>query len=219
MLNVIELSVLFLIVFAMGEVAYRLFKINAEYTRKWSHIASGILSLSFPYFLQTWQMVGVICLLFTIILMLSSRFKFLPSINSVDRQTFGSFLFPLAVFVSFFSSVYFKHSVYFYLPVLILAICDLLAAIVGKRWPIRKIKLNKETKSLGGYLAFVVSALMILTVFMGLKIVMFTPILVLLPLFWAFVELISPKGTDNITIPISVILGLILAGIGTVTPL
>lgn len=218
MLRVVELSILFLIVFAIGEVAYRLFKVNAEYTRKWSHIASGILSLSFPYFLQTWQMVGLICLLFTIILTLSSRYRFLPSINSVDRQTFGSFLFPLAVFVSFFSSNYFNHSAFFYLSVLILAICDLLAAIIGKRWPIMKIKLNKETKSLGGFFAFVGSALIILLVFINLKLLVFTPILMFLPLFWAFVELISPKGTDNISIPISVILGLFLTGIGS-TPL
>lgn len=219
MLRVLELSVLFLIVFTIGEVAYRVFKVNAEYTRKWSHIASGILSLSFPYFLQTWQMVGLICFLFTIILMLSSRYKFLPSINSVERQTFGSFLFPLAVFVSFFSSVYFKHSTYFYLSVLILAVCDLLAAVIGKRWPIVKIKLNREIKSLGGFFAFVGSALAILLVFVSLKLLVFTPILMLLPLFWAFIELISPKGTDNISIPISVILGLFLTGLGTGAPL
>ncbi|HEY1045950.1 MAG TPA: hypothetical protein VGF79_05885 [Bacteroidia bacterium] len=81
-----------------------------------------------------------------------------------------------------------------------------------------KIKLNKETKSLGGFFAFVGSALIILLVFINLKLLVFTPILMFLPLFWAFVELISPKGTDNISIPISVILGLFLTGIGS-TPL
>ena len=212
-LNVAELSLLFLVVFAIGEVAYRVFKVNSEYTRKWSHIASGILSLTFPYFLETWQMVGAICLLFTIILVLSKHYKFLPSINSVNRKTYGSFLFPLAVFISYLSMVVFIQPVCFFLPVLILAICDLLAAIVGKRWPIIKIKFNKESKSLGGYLAFVFSAILILTVFVYLKLLNFSPLLFSLPLFWAFVELISPKGTDNISIPIAVILGLFLTGV------
>lgn len=212
-LSVVELSVLFLIVFAIGEVAYRVFKVNSEYTRKWSHIASGILALSFPYFLKTWQMVGLICFIFTVILLLSKRYKFLPSINSVERKTFGSFLFPLAVFVSYLSMVVFVQPVYFFLPVLVLAVCDLSAAIIGKRRPIVKIKLNKESKSLGGYVAFVLSAMLILMLFVHYNFLIFTPLLLLLPFFWAFVELVSPKGTDNISIPIAVILSLFLTGV------
>ncbi len=195
--------------FAIGEIAYRLLKVNAEYTRKWSHIASGCLALLFPIMIDDWVYVAVICSSFTLILLVSKPLGLLPSINAVDRKTYGSILFPLAVFISFFAYKFSGNQLaYYFLPVLTLAISDMLAAIVGKRFPIIPISSFNETKSLGGYLTFTISCVLIfITVnLLGEKLSMSS--ILLIPPFVACVELYSPKGADNLTIPMAVIAGL-----------
>lgn len=209
--NLLILSGLFLLVFAIGEVAYRIFKVPAEYTRKWSHIASGFLSLLFPVFFDNIWMVGIICGLFILVLNFSKPLGLLPSINNVDRKTYGSILFPAAVFISYAAyEMQGKNLLYFYLPVLTLAISDLCAALVGKRYPMVRLGFLREPKSLGGFLAFFCSAVILYAVFIYLGYHISVPAIVAVALLGAITELLSPKGFDNISIPLIVILGLML---------
>lgn len=205
------LSALFLAIFAIGEVAYRFFHVNAEYTRKWSHIASGFLSLLFPSFFHSILIVGVICALFALILNFSRPLGILPSINSVERKTYGSVLFPLAVFLSYMAyKLADNNLLYFYLPVLTLAICDLCAALVGKRFPIRRLTFIREPKSLGGFLAFFISAVILYVVFLCMGKNIGIGAIIAVALMGAVAELLSPSGFDNVSIPLVVILGLFI---------
>lgn len=209
--NLLILSGLFLLVFAIGEIAYRIYKVPAEYTRKWSHIASGALSLLFPVFFDNIRMVGLICALFILVLNFSKPLGLLPSINNVDRRTYGSILFPVAVFIAYAAyETQGKDLLFFYLPVLTLAISDLCAAMVGKRYPLRKLGFAGEPKSLGGFLAFFCSAALLYVVFIYLGYHISIPGLVIIALLGAITELLSPRGFDNISIPLIVILGLML---------
>lgn len=204
------LSALFLLVFAIGELMYHRFRVGADVTRKWSHVISGFLSLGFPVYLGELLSVAVICGAFLVLLSVSARLGFLRSINAVERKTFGSYLFPVAVFVSYGAYSWKGQVIYYYLPVLVLAISDMMAAMVGKRLPIYKPNGNK---SLGGYLAFVLSAFCIVW---GLTQLFFVPMhlpLLVAPFFWGIVEWISPSGTDNLSVPMVVIISLSIAGI------
>lgn len=207
--NVLILSAYFLMAFAIGEIGYRFFKIQPEYTRKWSHISSGFLALLFPFMIDDWLYVALICSSFTVILVASKPLGLLPSINAVNRKTYGSILFPLAVLISFWAYKFSGNQLAFYfLPVLTLAISDMLAAIVGKRFPIIPISSFNETKSLGGYLAFVISSVLIFISMSLFGEKLSTSSILLIPPMVACVELYSPKGADNITIPLAVITGL-----------
>lgn len=209
--NLLILSSFFLLVFAIGEIAYRVFKVRAEYTRKWSHIASGFLSLLFPYYFDSILWVGIICAIFLLFLYGSKQLKLLPSINAVERKTHGSILFPAAVFLSYCAYKWQGDElVYFYLPVMTLAICDLSAAIVGKSYPIIKIPVFNENKSLGGLLAFLISSLAMNAVFLCTGFPLSITSVCVVSLTAAIVELCSPHGIDNITIPASVIIVLYL---------
>ncbi len=209
--NIMLLSFFFLLVFAIGEIAFRYGHVNVEITRKWSHIGSGLLSLLFPVYFNSLWWVGVICGLFLLILLLSKSLNLLPSINRVSRQTYGSILFPVAVVISFWA--YIENSsdlLFYYLPVLTLSVCDLCAGLVGQRFPVRKINIYNENKSLGGFCAFVVSSFLLnsILIYAGLPV---TPLVFLLiPFVAAAIELLSPKGIDNITIPVSVIVLLLI---------
>jgi dolichol kinase len=205
------LSSYFLLVFVIGEICYRYLGAKAEYTRKWSHMASGFLSLLFPFYFQSALWVGIICGLFMMVLLLSKRFGLLPSINAVDRHTHGSALFPVAVFMAFCAYKLRQNElIYFYLPILTLAICDVCAALVGKAFPIKKIQVFGEKKSLGGFLAFIVSSVLLnYTLFLfDFRLPLVTVVAV--SVVAAVVELICPKGFDNIGIPLAVIVALYL---------
>lgn len=200
------LAVAFLTLFAVAEILYHYLKVKAEITRKLVHFGTGLLTLLFPVLLDDHWPVLFLCGSFAIILILSMRFNFLKSINAIDRASAGSICYPLAVYVCYLAFYYYnKQYVIFYVPILILAICDPVAALTGKRWPKGKFKIGPDNKTLLGTCMFVLSCFMLTTVLYGLSAPPFkTSTLAIsasLAILCAFSEAISPRGYDNLTIP------------------
>ena len=211
------LSLCFLALFGLAEYLYRGHKIRGEITRKIVHFGTGILTLLFPVFLVSHWQVLFLCGSFLLLLIASMKLKLLPSINAIDRVSYGSLLFPVAVYVCHLG--YFladKGPILFYLPILILAICDPLAALVGKRWPRGRYRVGRSRKTLSGSLAFFVASV-------GLSVLLFHALLpgevllwrslllsVLLSIFVTVIEAVSGRGTDNLTIPLGAVLALYL---------
>jgi dolichol kinase len=139
---IVWLSGCFLALFVTAELLYRFAHISAEYTRKLVHIGTGLLTLLFPVVLsEIWQ-VAVLCGSFLLLLVISLRTGWLPSINAVERKTAGSWLYPIVVLLCF---VYFRYMqaepkalfrplYYFYTPLLLLALGDPVAALAGSYW-------------------------------------------------------------------------------------
>ena len=184
-------------------------RVQAEYTRKIAHSMSTLLCLSVPVFFSSrWY-----ALLFVIgsfsILYIGKWKQFLPSIHSVERKTYGAFLLPVAIGISYYVSVLKQDNTFFILPVLILAISDPLACYFGTTY---KSKVLKSNKTVIGTLVFFWSSLIICTVillhqsadFKNFGIALFISVIA------SGIELISPHGSDNLTIPVSVILSLML---------
>ena len=214
LLHTLYLSVSFLVLFSVAELLYHKFHVQAEYTRKLVHFGTGLLTLLFPVFLSGHWWVLLLCASFALILIISLRFKLLPSINAIDRESAGSLLYPLSVYLCFLSYSYHKDLSYFYLPILILAICDPIAALSGKRWPLGQFKFGKNTKSLMGTGMFLFSALLVyyslhfLTSSQDLSIKLIFESLIIASTA-AFVEALSGRGYDNLTIPVTVLLCLL----------
>lgn len=210
LINSIWLAASFLGLFGFAELLYHYLHIKAEITRKLVHFGTGILTFLFPVFLSSHIWVLALCASFALILIVSLKFKLLPSINAVDRITWGSLCYPLAVYVCFvvyeFNG---KHSILFYLPILILAICDPLAALVGKRWPWGKYSIFGNHKSLAGSLVFFILACILSYIYIrnyaSLNMGVLFPAL-LIAFVAAIAEAISNKGFDNITIPMAVVI-------------
>jgi dolichol kinase len=208
-LNTAIMSGLFLLVFGLAEWAYLKLKIKVEFTRKFVHIASGMLCVSFPVFIQDKWLVLVLSTNFFILLLVSIKFNWLKAINKVERKTYGSFLFPVTIFVLYCFYDFSGELVYYYLPLLIFALSDPLGALVGKSYPLKSYILFGLSKSWGGSLVFFVSALIISLVYFGVfsdltayKI----GIAFAIALLSAITEGISFKGIDNITVPVVVAL-------------
>jgi dolichol kinase len=102
-----------------------------------------------------------------------------------------------------------KPFIWFYLPVMIMATADPLAAIVGQKWAVKKYKIGNETKSFLGSTVFFITAFLLSLILYHLlysqKNIGFSVVasLLLISLVSTFTEAISRNGLDNLTIPLS----------------
>lgn len=213
----ISLALCFLGLFAFAEFLYHQKKVKAEITRKIVHIGTGLLTLLFPVFLSSHWQVLFLCGSFLIILLASLHFRLLPSINGISRVSHGSILFPVAVYACFL--IYFyahKGLVFFYMPILILSVCDPVAALTGKRFPFGKYRINGGNKTMAGSLAFFVTSALVSILCLyfhqsgHFSIAYMLPSIFLIACTTTAVEAVSTNGTDNITIPAVAALNLTL---------
>ena len=216
-LNAILLSFVFILLFGIAEVLYHKAKVKPEYTRKFVHITGGLITLLFPQMLTNHWYVLILSILFLGILFFSIQCGMLPSINAVNRPTKGSLLFPVAVYICYLTFERSGHDIkFFYIPILILAFSDSLAALAGKAWPIGKYHLGKNTKTLMGSSMFLLSAFIISVLLLnisetnvyGQPQTLYTATLIATAT--TGVEAVCNKGYDNITIPGITILTLML---------
>ena len=212
-LTMLILGSAFLALFGIAELLYHRFKVRVEITRKIVHIVTGLITLTFPVLLNNHWLVLLLCTSFAVILIVSLKFNLLKSINAIERESVGSICYPIAVYGCYLAFVYFHHYTNFYLPILILAICDPIAALVGKRWPLFPYRVGKDKKTLMGSSMFLLSALM-LCYFLGVGFergVDFTFVqVVTIALIATSAEAVSRRGYDNITIPAAVLVTWIL---------
>jgi phytol kinase len=199
--NTFILGLMFLALFGIAELLYHKFHVQAEYTRKFVHAVTGLLTLLFPIMIKNHWLVLLLCAGFMVVLIASIRFNLIKSINAIDRRSYGTITYPIAIFGCYLAYEYMNNDyTYYYLPVLTMAFCDPLAAIFGKRWPYGKIK----GKTIVGSSAFFVSAF-ILALMMHRSI---TDAL-LIALISTIAEAVTPHGLDNLTIPAGVLLVLL----------
>lgn len=206
----------YLLLFALGELLYHYFKVKVEITRKIVHIGTGLLALLFPLLLDNHWLVLVLCSAFALMLILSLKFHLLPSINAIDRRSIGSLAYPVSVYGCYLAYDLNGDSyVYYYLPILILAVCDPIAGLTGKRWAIGPYHIAGAHKTLMGSLMFLCSALLLAAgyfmLFCGAAVdSSFILTVVCVALLSTLAEAVSRDGYDNITIPFAVIMGLVL---------
>lgn len=208
------LACCFLALFGVAEWLYHKAGWKAEATRKIVHIGTGLLALTFPLLLADHRYVLLLCSSFLVILLLSMRLRLLPSINAIGRKSAGSLAYPFAVYGCYLVFDYFNHEyLYYYLPILILGLCDPAAALAGKKIPIGKYSIRSESKTWMGSVTFFVTAITLCFIFF----VALTPDVrygniilksIIIALWASFAEAVSSKGYDNITIPAAVLAGL-----------
>lgn len=214
MLNTLYLALAFLILFASAEWLYHKRGVKAEVTRKYVHIATGLLSLFFPLLLENHWWVLLLCGSFMLILIASLRFNLLPSINAVDRKTSGSLMYPIIVYGCYLAYSHYDQFMFYYIPILILALCDPIAAFVGMNYPKGRYQTFGKTKTWSGSLGFFVAAVVIcLFLMLGVEQMNFSIALktaIIVGLVTTIAEAFTHGGYDNFTIPVSALVVLIL---------
>lgn len=202
------ISFAFIVIFVVAELMRYKYKIEVEKTRKFVHFTSGAICLSFPYLLTSHISVLILCVTFIGIMYLSKKYNFLQSIHEVKRNSEGGVYFPIAVYLTFLIAIIYGYPSYYVLAILILAISDSTAALIGKRYGKHIYLVEDDNKSLEGSVAFFITSFLIL--FIGLSFLSELSIIniLLLSIYISIVvtaiEAISLSGTDNLFIPLSV---------------
>lgn len=207
LINTLFIALAYLVLFASGEWLYHRLKWKAEVTRKYVHVITGLLTLLFPLLIHNFLAVVLLCAAFAMILMLSEHLNLLPSINAVDRKTRGSILYPVSVTTCYYCYSIRGELIYFYVPILILAFSDPMAAFFGKKYPKGAYSTFGKQKTLSGSLGFLLSA----SLLSYLLLIQMTDMVwqsaiglsLIVGLVTTFAEAITHRGYDNLTIPLS----------------
>ena len=222
MINIIVLSFVYLVGISLllifNELNYRRLKMKGEFTRKFAHFTATLAVVPFPYiFTSHWQVL-ILASVFFFVLLISKRIKQLKSIHDIDRKSMGSYLLPLSIYVTFLISDLSDNKFVFILPMLILAVSDPMASILGTNIENYngKIKVfgRKLAKTYLGSGAFFASSFVIsiIAFYFHFKVFNLQTFLLAftIALTGTLAELVSWRGSDNLTIPLNVVVVLIL---------
>jgi dolichol kinase len=222
MISQIILTVIILVaivlVLVFTELSYRRLELPTEITRKFAHFTSTLSTILFPFIFTSHWSVLVLAVFFFLILFFSRHGSNLNSIHKIERKSVGSFILPAAIYVTFLVSWLLGEKFFYILPILILGICDPMASILGMnlKRKNRQIHFFGHTlqKTVLGTLSFLVCSFLISVIALYLFMGVFN-----LKTFWLALavsvvatgtEMFAGKGWDNLFIPLSVQLVLIL---------
>lgn len=194
-MTIAYILITYFIIFAVLEFFKKKNYLGTENTRSLNHLSSGVFSVFLPFWISREEII-IISIAFFLFLLVSKKINLLKSIHQVNRKTFGEILFPVSVGVA----AYFflpSNIEYYVLAILILSMADPSANYVGRKL---KGKKTLTDKTFFGSIVF-------FTVCLSISLFYLDPVsAILLSIFIAIVEGLSPFGWDNLTIVLSVLL-------------
>lgn len=217
-INTLILAGAFLVLFAVAELLYRILHVQVEYTRKLVHIGTGLLALLFPLMLGNHWLVLLLCASFAGILIASLKWNLLPSINAIERKSVGSLAYPLSVYTCYLAyDHYGGRFIFYYLPVIILAVCDPVAALSGRKWPLGRYAAGAASKTLMGSAMFCLTAAILVVSFVlaagfSGSITELAAGALFIGIVSSLAEAVSKNGWDNLVVPLAVLGGLVVSG-------
>ena len=189
-----------------------------EASRKFIHIMLGNWwFIAMFFFTNVWFAIFVPAT-FVIINYLSYKYNIIKVMERDEKDGLGTVYYAVTLLIlAIVSFGIFKNPTLGLIPNLILAYGDGLAAIIGKNVKSKRYKLSDSKKSFAGSLTmFIISTLLIsgYLIYINQKIFWQSAHWPLVALMIAFIitaiEAISSKGTDNIIVPVSSLILLIL---------
>lgn len=187
--------------------------VRGEAARKLAHMLIGGFIATWPIYLS-YAEIQLALLVGLVGAVIVRHFVLFPSIFDVKRRSIGDIAAPLIILLVAFIE---PTKTIFAVTVLHVAFADGIAALVGSRFG-HKTAYNilKQKKSLTGTAAFFSASIFIMTIA-----AIFRPnidpmtialYIVVIPVVATMLENISPRGLDNVTVPLAVVGLLLLAG-------
>lgn len=182
--------------------------ISAEVQRKLVHIGTGLYALTLPWlFTDGWPVFMLVGLTLVVMLILRlpafSKGGIGKTLHGVDRQSYGDFLFALAVGTVFLLAD--GRAILYLLPIATLTLADAAAALTGSRYGRAFFTVEDGQKSVEGSVAFFMITLVIAMVCLLLLSDVSRPNVILLAVmvasFGTLVEADSWRGFDNFFLP------------------
>lgn len=204
---------------ALVIVGAKLFeKRGKEASRKFIHIMLGNWWFIAMYFFTNVWFAAFVPATFVIINYISYKKDVIKVMEREEQDGFGTVYYALSLLILVIVSFgIYKNPALGLIPTLVMAYGDGLAAIIGKKTKSKKYKLSDTKKSFAGSLTmFLISLVLIGGYLLCVHNNVFWQnahwplISVMMAFVITAIEAISGKGWDNITVPISTMLLLIL---------
>ncbi len=192
-------------VLLLAQTLYRVAPTSPEIVRKTVHIGSGNVIL-LAWWLNFPAVVGVAAAILAAFMAVLSYFlPIMPSINSVGRQSWGTFFYAVSigVLIAWFWPL--EQPVYAALGILVMAWGDGLAGAIGQRFGQHPYQLLGQKKSWEGSLTMAaVSFVVALLLLTGVEGSLWQTGLVAgaIALVATALETLSFLGIDNLTVPL-----------------
>lgn len=202
-LSIVGLYLAIIVIVAEG--INRLTPTDVELTRKIVHIGSGNVIL-FAWLLNISAWVAIAASFIAAIIALLSYFiPILPSINSVGRQSLGTFFYAISIgiLVALFWPIGLPQ--YAVLGILIMTWGDGLAAVIGIQFGKHRYQILGSTKSWEGSLtmtlvSYIITSLILLTLIGNIW--QTWAIALIVAVASTALESFSKLGIDNLTVPL-----------------
>lgn len=194
------------IIVVLAEGLNRLIDSDAELTRKVVHIGAGnVILLAWWLNIPAWIGIGAAAIA-SLIALISYFLPILPSINSVGRQSLGTFFYAISigVLIAWFWEENLPQ--YTAIGILIMTWGDGMAAIIGQRFGKHRYEIFGIKKSWEGSLAMAIASFIVISL-----ILLFTQgniwqtwfVSVIVAAIATALEAFSKLGIDNLTVPIT----------------
>ncbi|PSP00556.1 MAG: phosphatidate cytidylyltransferase [Cyanobacteria bacterium QS_7_48_42] len=202
----------------VAEGITRLFSDDKELTRKVVHLGAGNVIL-LAWWLEVPASVGIAASIIASLVALISYFlPILPSINSVGRQSLGTFFYAVSIGILVAWFWWLNQPQYAAMGILAMCWGDGMAAIIGQRFGKHPYQILGITKSWEGSLTMAVASYLTSSlVLLGVQGNVWQTWLIPLAVagFATGLEAVSRLGVDNLTVPLgSAALGFFLNQIG-----
>lgn len=193
----------------LATLIQKLFKLSNEFSRKIIHIAVGNWIFIALYYFEDWYIAIIGPLAFILINFLSYKFTIFKAMELEEKNP-GTIYYPISLAVCTLLTYSRQPLIILpYLGIMAMTWGDGMAAVIGKKWPLKQIR---PGKSVGGSTAFFIFTLIVSLVYLFIEAGNLSlTIVFVFALGTAFIggmiELFSPKDLDNLTVPI--LLGMI----------
>lgn len=201
MVALLATALFVLVVLLASEVVWRRHDIDPEYARKLVHISVGSFVAFWPLFLTREEILGL-SVVFMVAVLASKYLNIFKAIHSVQRPTWGEFLFAASVGILALAA----QSGWIYLAALLhMSLADGLAAVVGTKYGrSTHYKVFGHTKSVAGTATFTVISALIFVGYFILTLNTFTLWFIPITFASAVIENAAVRGLDNLFVPLLV---------------
>lgn len=194
----------------VGEILWQKRILKGEFARKFVHILAATYAAFWPLFM-TRASIALLSLIFIVVLITVKQLNIFKSIRSIRRVTYGEVWYALSIGVM---ALLFKNDFIYAIAVLHMALADGFAAVVGVglEKKARNFNFMGYRKSVAGSLTFVIISFILNMIYWVayMEYPMYGTGIIVVPILYsalsacvlAGVEIMSPKGTDNVIVPL-----------------
>jgi len=177
-----------------------------EFSRKFLHIMTGNIAFILPFFETSWVMAFVAAGPFIFLTFLMSPYSPIKSIRGkTSAAGHGMGLVYYAITWTILAYLFFDHMEVIAIGILAMSYGDGFASVIGLKWGKKKYNAFGDQKSYVGSLAmfvFTFITIVIALLFYSISLSFYVFLVIgVISLATAFVEGLTPKGLDNLTVP------------------